>query len=73
MYRDIDKARTRKEFVTMCMNNPINGAKHLHVMAQKLSKCKTSREVVEHLSNLLYVTDRTIYRDCITEDKSDNS
>ena len=72
MYRDIKKARTRKEFVTMCINNPKLGAVHLENMASKLAESKTSREIVQNLSNLLYLTERTIYLDCIPENTGNN-
>ena len=67
MFRDIQKARTRKEFVTMCLNHPDLGASHLKRIADKLRKTKTTRDRVEVLSELLYLTERTIYSDCVSD------
>ena len=54
----------RDEFVKLGINNPDLAAKLLKSKAMQLSKCRNVTKTAEILSNILFVSDRTIFRDC---------
>ena len=54
----------RSDFIKLTINNPQKGAEVLKAQARKLEKCKGVTETVNNLSDILFVTDRTVFRDC---------
>lgn len=53
----------RMLFVQMCVENPKEGAKYLHDLADNIGKCKNVSEAIDEIQKALFVSKFTIYRD----------
>lgn len=53
----------RRMFVQMCFEQPEHGAKYLNKIARKMKNEKKSIKIVELLSDVLFISECTIYRD----------
>lgn len=53
----------RMAFVQLCVDNPKEGEKSLKRMASKLGKCKNTNETLECLSDIMFISQSTLYRD----------
>jgi len=53
----------RKEFVKRIIDNPIKGAKELRDLATGLENCKNTYDVIFALSEMLFLSERTIRND----------
>lgn len=53
----------RKEFVKLAVENPKEAAANLREMASGLEKSNNTSQVVKNLSNILHLSERTIYYD----------
>jgi hypothetical protein len=67
MYKSEKIQKKRADFVQAAFKNPKEGAKILHAMAEGLGNTKTSSDTVYALSQILYISERTIVRDLIRE------
>lgn len=56
--------RDRKTFVRLCLDDPKTAAKLIYDVADKLEQTEKSSETVNIISNLLYLSKKTIYLDC---------
>ena len=54
----------RSEFIQTAINNPKKAADILQANAKKLKKCKNVTSVAKALSETLFISDRTVFRDC---------
>ena len=55
--------KRRKEFVKRIIDNPEKGANELRQLAIGLENCKDTYDVIFALSEMLYLSERTIKRD----------
>lgn len=53
----------RKQFVKKAVENPKQAASELRRMADSLEGSANTTEVVENLSNILHLSERTVFRD----------
>lgn len=53
----------RISFVQLCVDNPKDGAEYLKDMANKMSECKKTSQIIERLKQVLFISQSTIYRD----------
>lgn len=53
----------REDFVKIAINNPKKGAKILEEAAQKLRSCKNVTKTAEVISDTIFISDRTVFRD----------
>lgn len=54
----------RKEFIELAINSPEKAAKILSANARKLKQCRSVSKTTDILSRILFISDRTIFRDC---------
>jgi hypothetical protein len=54
----------RDEFVKKCVSNPKEAARILKNKAEKLESCKKITDTSKVLSEILFISDRTVFRDC---------
>jgi hypothetical protein len=54
----------RAEFIKIAINDPKKGAEILRTQAKELEGCKKVMRVAETLSKTLFISDRTVFRDC---------
>lgn len=54
----------RSEFVKLAINDPKAAAAILKAQAKKLEKCRKVTETAKSISNILFITDRTVFNDC---------
>ena len=55
--------RNREQFVKKAFNSPKKAAEDLRQMASNLESSTTTTEVVKNLSNILHLSERTIFGD----------
>jgi hypothetical protein len=53
----------RQSFIQLCRSNPKEGAEYLRKIADKIEQSKKTPEIIRHLESVLFLTERTIYRD----------
>ena len=67
----MNKDKTNREkFVKKAVENPKEAAADLRKMASSLESSNNTTEVVENLSNILHLSERTIYYDYCKDDIS---
>lgn len=54
----------RKDFIQIAINDPKKAAKILRTKANKLENSKNITEVARNVSKTLFISDRTVFRDC---------
>jgi preprotein translocase subunit SecY len=54
----------RDEFVKLAINDPKRAARVLNKKAKELSGCRKVTKTADVLSDILFVTERTIFSDC---------
>lgn len=67
MFKDDKTIKRRTEFVQSTLKNPEEGARRLRDLALSLENTNTSSDVIYALSQILYVSERTIERDLIRD------
>ena len=55
---------SRKEFIKLSIDDPKEAAKQIADKAHELSKSTKASESIKIISDLLYLSHMTIYRDC---------
>jgi hypothetical protein len=63
MNREIEKKNNRVRFVNVAINDPKKAATKLRQMANGLSNCENTSDVIYALSEIFAVSERTILRD----------
>lgn len=63
MKRASNAIESRREFVKMAINQPIEAAAELRRTAETLEQAHGTSEIVAHVSDLLCVSESTIYKD----------
>ena len=63
MNRDEKLMNKRRKFVTLAFTNPIRASNMLRTNARRLDQAKTIVEKVKILTEVLYLSEATIYRD----------
>ncbi|HDY89505.1 MAG TPA: hypothetical protein ENH82_15505 [bacterium] len=58
--------KERKSFIKTGVNDPTKAANRLKRLAGKLKKATTMREKARILSEILYLSEDTIYRDSVS-------
>lgn len=53
----------RQSFIQLCRSNKKEGANYLRKMADKIEQSKKTPEIVECLEDVLFLSERTIYRE----------
>lgn len=64
MNKDKVQVNSRKEFVRLSLNDPKKAAEIISEKAAIIESSTRSSEVVKTLSELLYLSEKTIYLDC---------
>lgn len=54
----------RNEFVQLAINDPCKAAEILKKQAAELKNCKKTNQTVRRISKILFISERTIFRDC---------
>jgi len=54
----------RSEFVKIALDNPKKAAKLLRAQARKLEKAKGIIKINDAISETLFISQRSVYRDC---------
>jgi hypothetical protein len=54
----------RADFIKIAIDNPEEAARILRAKANKLASCKNVSKTADVLSNTLFISSRTIFRDC---------
>ena len=55
----------RKQFVKLAINQPSEAAKYLELAAQSLQNCNNTIEVLRILSDVLFLSTRTLENDAV--------
>jgi len=58
------QTESRKEFIKLSIDNPKVAAEQIAQKAYELSKSTKASESIKIISDLLYLSHMTIYRDC---------
>jgi len=53
----------RQSFIQLCRSNPKEGAEYLRKIADKMEESKKTPEIIKCLESVLFLTERTIYRE----------
>lgn len=53
----------RKAFIQLCRSNPKEGANYLRKIADEMEQKEKTPEIVECLEKVLFLSERTIYRE----------
>lgn len=64
MNKNKKQTENRKEFIKQSLNNPNEASKILIEKAERLAEAKRAHETVKILSEILYLSHKTIYLDC---------
>lgn len=64
MNKDKKQTNSRKEFIKLSIDQPEEASKILIEKAERLATVKRSHEAVKVLSELLFLSHKTIYLDC---------
>ena len=59
-----DQIISRKAFIKLSIDDPQTASKQLIEKANKLAKSQKASEAIKALSEILYLSHMTIYRDC---------
>jgi len=53
----------RQSFIQLCRSNPKEGAEYLRKIANEMEQSKKTHTTIKCLVKLLFLTERTIYRE----------
>lgn len=53
----------RQSFVQLCRSQPKEGAEYLRAIANEIEQCKKTPDIIKCLEKVLFLHEKTIYRD----------
>lgn len=67
MKKNDEQLQGRIALVQLCFNNPKEGAEYLIRAAETLMACQTSDQRIKCLMDVLFLSERTVFRDLAKE------
>jgi len=74
MRKNKEQIKARKKFVKESINNPKESALKLNSIANQLSECSKTGDIINSLADLLYLSEQTILKDYLNyKDENENN